>query len=202
MRRAGDAAQGRVVGLHLMRDEDGAEGGGDSEEDGDGAEAPGVLLCLDVEIRASNRVGAGELRTVLQRARRRLPSETRIRSIGLARVYSGLEGERAEGRAGGRAGRRKGGKRGRCALVMISSSGRSSVSSRPPPPLSYIACGGACIIWSNGELYFCASCVWVCGREDEVQGQARVRVHARGQLGQRAVRTGQSCCGEGRRRPW
>ena len=82
MRRAGDAAQGRVVGLHLMRDEDGAEGGGDSEEDGDGAEAPGVLLCLDVEIRASNRVGAGELRTVLQRARRRLPSETRIRSIG------------------------------------------------------------------------------------------------------------------------
>ena len=82
MRRAGDAAQGRVVGLHLMRDEDGAEGGGDSEEDGDDAEAPGVLLCLDVEIRASNRVGAGELRTVLQRARRRLPSETRIRSIG------------------------------------------------------------------------------------------------------------------------
>ena len=69
MRRAGDAAQGRVVGLFLMRDEDGAEGGGDdSEEDGDGAEAPGVLLRLDVEIGASNRVGARELRTVLRRA--------------------------------------------------------------------------------------------------------------------------------------
>ena len=93
-----------------------------------------------------------------------------------------------EGRASGRAGRRKGGERGRC-TVMISSSSRLSVSSRPPPPLSYIACDGACIIWSNGELYFCASCVWVEGKM-RCRGKRGCRCP-----GKRAA--GAACCANG-----
>ena len=58
---------------------------------------------------------------------------------------------RVERRAGGTAGRRKDGERGRCTLVTISSSGRSSVRLPPPP---HIACRGACIVWSNGEFTF------------------------------------------------
>ena len=101
-----------------------------------------------------------------------------------------------EGRAGGTAGRQKGGERGRCTLETISSSGRSSVRSRRPPPPSYIACRGACIIWSNGEVTF-ALVVYGCGEGTMRRRGKRGRRCRQGQLGQRAVRTGQPCCGEG-----
>ena len=35
---------------------------------------------------------------------------------------------------------------------------------------------------SNGEVYFCASCVWVCERGDEAQRKARAQLQARAQV--------------------
>ena len=83
-------------------------------------------------------------------ATRRTVFDSEVASDGGRMVLTVLH---LEGRASGRAGRRKRGERGRC-TVMISSSSRLSVSSRPPPPLSYIACDGACIIWSMASFTF------------------------------------------------